>query len=250
MDAGYTPVTLPSRGILYEGQIPEGRYELRKMTAQEDALIFQSGGASLAHDRINRVINACAKLPNGFDPLDLLLTDRMAILLSLRIITFGAQYSIPYRCSYCRNQGKFQLNVLEDLNQTEAEDGLEEPIDVMLDDVGKLVSMRFLRGRDEERVMKRSKRLMMQSNDASDQSYYHRMALQIVAIDGDTSRTLADVEDFIRSLSAADVARMRNAVDKQEPGIDLRVYPVCKGCGAMNEMMLPFTAEFFRPSDI
>ena len=252
-DAEYMTATLPSRGILYgkidgEPEIPGGKYEVRKLTSREDALIFQQGAPAL--DRINRVINSCVRLPNSFDPDNLLVTDRMAILLTLRIMSLGRKYKVPFKCQFCNQQSKYELDILEDLDEKTPPEDLEEPIDVDLPDEGIMVTLRFMRGTDESRVMKRANRLMMQSTDVQDQSYFHRIALLIVGIDGDTTKALGEREDFVRHLSLKDITTMRNAIDKHEPGIDLRVYPLCGHCGATNEMALPFTAEFFRPSDL
>ena len=251
MEAGYITATLPSHGVLYGGDLPEipgGKYEIRQLTAQEDSLIFQQGAPAL--DRINRVIDTCIKLPNGFDPQALLVADRMSILLTLRVISLGPQYSVPFKCQFCGKQSKSTLNIIEDLDNKGAPDDLHEPLDADLPDKGVLVSLRFMRGTDESRIMKRADRLMMQSNDMNDPSYFHRLALLIVAIGGDTAKSLGEREDFVRSLSLKDVTVLRNTIDKNEPGVDLRVYPTCRSCGATNELMMPFTAEFFRPSDL
>jgi hypothetical protein len=268
-ELGFTTATLPSRGVLYkdgdtgDDLLPGGEIQVRKLTAKEESILMNQGARGV--ERIAILLKNCTKLPSAkLTHDDLLITDRLAILLAMRTITFGPNYAFTFRCQFCGNTGKANVNIMDDLEERTpekiAEDlllkgkiesvndfVLEEPFDVPLDDCGKVVSLRFLRGTDETRIVKRSKRMAMQSNDPSDPSYLYRIALQIVAIDGE-SQNIATTEAFVRDLTAGDTARIRLAVDDTEPGIDLKVFPTCPSCGGENERMMPFDAEFFRPS--
>ena len=269
-ELGWVPAKLPSRGLLNpnpetgEPLIEDGIVQIRKLKTKEESILMSQGAEGL--ERFDIVLKNCTNIPNGVLPLDLLITDRMAIILALRVHTFGPHYSFNFKCQYCNQMGKYNLNIIEDLEEKSpdivaeklfaagkidaVEDyQLKEPFEVDLKECGKTVELRFLRGFDEKKIASRSKRMMMQSNDPTDPSYIYRIALQVVAIDGD-KRPLPEVERFIRELDSGDTARMRIKTDDYEPGIDIRIYPTCRGCSATNEMGLPFTAEFFRPSSI
>jgi len=246
MQHAYQTITLPSQGLLYDDQVPEGQVEIRKMTTSE--LTRLEGGSGNVGDRLNLIIDACLKLPNAYDPTKLLIVDRMAALLSLRAISFSPSYDYQYRCSQCGASCKATCDILEDLELKEPVGGVIEPVSITLPDEEKTVELRFLRGEDEKRILKVAKRLKMQSNDASDESGIYRIALQIVSVDGQTDMPISARELFVKHLSAADNIRIRNAIDDAEPGIDTRLYPTCRSCGADNEVELPFTGEFFRPS--
>lgn len=274
----WQPMDLPSRGVLYldpttgESLLPSGKVELRKMTAQEESILLSQGSQGL--DRIAKIVTNCVRVPtlaqNEQPPLvpdDFLLTDRMALLLALRALTFQTtHYTFTFRCQFC-NQTAKATEDLADLPERNPETiayamleagkidaladfTLAEPITVSLPDAGQDVDVRFLRGHDEAKIAKRSKRTRMASNDMGDQSYIYRLALQIVAVDGDSEWPSAKKEAFVRQLSGGDTARMRIAVDDVEPGLDMTVYPSCTACGADNELSLPFTAEFFRPTSL
>jgi len=259
-ELGFQDVKLPSRGALYGDKIPDGVVQVRKLGATEEAQLLSSGAQGL--DRIDVVLKNCVKLPGDFKHDELLMTDRMALMLAMRTATFGPSYSFDYRCRYCNAMQRTNppINIIEDLEETTPdsihlkmeEQGdrdwtLREPITVELPDEKVSITFRFLRGKDESRIVKRASRMMMQSVDGSDPSYLFRFAVQIVTIGGE-EKDIGQKELFIRKLSATDLARFRIAVEDNEPGIDLRVYPACRSCGAANEMMMPFTAEFFRPS--
>lgn len=277
-ELNWQPMDLPSRGVLYVDAttkaplLPEGKVLLRKMTAHEESILMSQGSQGL--DRIGKIVTNCVNIPGAqgedgtkLTPADFLMTERMAILLALRALTFQTTwYSFTFRCQYCNQTAKATEN-LADLPERNPEtiayklleEGkiksldeftLAEPIEVNLTDSGHVLLVRFLRGTDEERIAKRSKRTRMASNDMGDQSHIYRLALQIVAVDDEDNWPDAKKEAFVRQLSAGDTARWRIAVDDKEPGLDLTVYPACNACGADNEMSLPFTAEFFRPTSL
>lgn len=279
-DFAYQPMDLPSRGVLYrtpEGDelLPGGKVHLRKMTTEEESILLSQGAQGL--ERIAKIVSNCVRLPTDaplpgkppvapkITPADFLMTDRMAILLALRTLTFRTPfYTYQYRCQFCGQTAKATVNLVEDLPERNPETigdrlvaqgkiparedfTLAEPIDLRLPDCGKDIQVRFLRGHDEERIAKRAKRVRMATNDTHDQSHIFRMSLQIVTINGEEPRE-SDRELFVRQLSGEDSAHWRIAVDDLEPGLDLTVLPTCSACGADSELSLPFTAEFFRPS--
>lgn len=274
-DIQFQPMDLPSRGVLYRDRdtgtefLPGGKILLRKMTTEEESILLSQGQQGL--ERIAKIVTNCVRLPEAagtpakITPADFLLTDRMAILLALRTLTFRTPfYTYTYRCQFCGQTAKATANLAEDLPERNPETiadrllaekkiasreefTLAEPLDLHLPDRKVDIQVRFLRGHDEERIAKRAKRVRMASNDTHDPSHIYRMALQLVTIDGTEPRE-ADREEFVRKLSGEDSAYWRIAVDEIEPGLDLTVYPTCAGCGADNELSLPFTAEFFRPA--
>lgn len=273
----WQPMTLPSQGILYRNQdtgeelLPGGKIEIRKMRGQEDSILMASGLDGL--ERISKIVNMCCRVPTeaGAEPKigqeKFLLTDRMAVLLALRALAFNTPwYHYAYKCQYCNKTDKAWLNLAEDLPERTPESIgldkfakgeisdhkdflLEEPISIDLVDERVPIEVRFLRGTDESKIAKRAKRLAMTSNDIGDPSTIYRQALQIVTINGE-EKADAHKEAFVRQLSAHDLAQMRIAVDDVEPGLDLRVFPSCSRCSADNELSLPFTAEFFRPTSL
>lgn len=242
-------VKLPSRGVLYNNLIPDGKVSVRKLLVSEMSVLEAQGSGGV--ERLDAVIRACCKLPlPGIVHANLLITDRFAIMLALRTFTFGPHYNYQFKCQFCNQVSKATTNIAEDLEEHTAADDLTEPIDCVLTDAGKIVGLRFLRGEDEERVVKYAKRMKMQSNDAGDPSNIYRMAIQIVNIDGEINLELRQRETFVKGLTAADSLRIHTTIDEKEPGLDLTVFPDCRNCGATNEMSLPFTAEFFRPTNL
>lgn len=257
----WAPARLPSRGALYDGAIPDGNIEIRKLKTEEEA-VLQSQGVDVL-TRINRIISSCAKLPNKFDPKELLITDRMAVLLAQRLLTLGARYSFTYQCRFCRTTNKHATDLAEDLSEVTPEDvihamedaGVEdfvytEPFELSLPDCGKTVTFRFLRGKDEHAIFSRAKRARFQSADSKDPSHLYRLAASIVAVDGGEPMRSHDKDRFIRELELRDSRYIAIETDRRETGINTKLYPTCRTCSADMEINLPFDGEFFQPTEL
>lgn len=242
---GANAVILPSRGLFYDGKVPDGKVSIRKLTVGED-VILQSTTSGI--DVIAKLVAACVTLPNGFQHDRLLVTDRLALLIALRIYTFGPKYTFSYKCQECGAANKSELNLAADLKTTMAKDDQKEPIEVDLTDCGKRVGLRFLRGYDEAQIARVARRLSLQNNDAGDPSIVTRMALQLVTIDGEPAGDLAVKEAFVKAMTMPDAQDWQNAVSDLSSGVGLLTHHDCSSCGSVNELGLPFTGEFFRPA--
>lgn len=245
---GYSSIQLPSRGVLYGDKVPEGRVQMRKMLAGEQSRLQQQGGSAL--DRIEAIVNACVKFPPGFTPSELLLTDSFYLMLALRAMSFGPEYTYRYRCRHCGSVEKAKVNVVDDLDETVGDEELVEPIEVQLPDAAVKVAARFLRISDQHLITKYVKRTKLTTSDADDPSYIYRLALALESHDGEPFEDLLRKQDFVKRLTASDCQRLEKAIQDAEPGVDIRVFPDCGGCGASNELALPFDAEFFRTSGL
>ncbi len=241
-------VTLPSKGLLYEGAVPEGKVGIRKMTAEEAAKLLSAGSAD---EKIGQILRTTCKLPNAFDHKKLTSGDRLYLLIAERSLTFGAQYAITFKCPFCGQlNARHTVDLAEDLNEQKASDDLVEPVDILLPDCEKTVSLRFMRGYDEEALIKYAKRSASSGSDNDDPAYLHRLARLIVKIEGNADYDVVQREDFVGKLTASDALVIDNELDAREPGIDLTIYPECRKCGTPNEMKLPMGPEFFRPTSL
>lgn len=247
-ELGWTDFLLPSRGHYYDGKLPDGRVQLKPMGAKQHTLLLQQGGGTIG--KIDAIVDTCCKLPAGITHKDLLLTDRLAILLAIRTKSFGPIYSFRWRCAECGKHTHSTVNIAFELDEKTPAEADREPIEVTLPDAGNLLQVRFLRGRDEEAAMRNAKRVQMSSNDNLDPSHLGRIALQLVSKDGEAFENAVVKHRFVESLTARDLIVLENAVAKQEPGVDLTLVLDCSQCDASNRMAMPFTGEFFRPRDL
>lgn len=274
-ELGWTPITLPSLGRLYVNQagealLPDGQVQIRQMTTKERSILEESGVSG--PERVNMLIERCSKLPQGITHEELLASDRLAILLALRALTFGGMYNFNWSCQSCGAGNKSKIDIMEELNEDtpdkiarklldagriEHEDDFEmkEPFSLQLHDAKTAdgqsikVGLRLLRGKDETRVARHMKRAQAKNAPGVDSTLNYRLSLQIVTINGEVPPGRVK-EELIDTLSYRDSVLIDNFLTERETGIDMGVYLECSKCGAGNEMNLPMTAEFFRPTDL
>jgi len=256
----YKSVKLPSRGVFYGGALPDGGVEVRPLTVDEESLLFASGGD--ATEKVHRIIRQCVRFPDGFRISDLLLTDRMAIMLYLRVLSYGPSYNFRWRCPYCNAANVSEVNLADDLKDTTPEDveatvrrrysvpdfRVDEPLDVALPS-GKSLSIRFLRVSDDRTIQQRV-RQGRSKGGAGGLEYVLTIALSVVSIGGREDLRVTEREEWVRRLSARDGMYLRNFRDDAETGIDTTVHPTCSSCNGDADFPLPLDAEFFRPTAV
>lgn len=249
-ELGWIDYTLPSRGVLYGDKVPGGVVSLRPMTAKEQALLSTQGGGVIG--KITAVIETCCKLPVGLPHNDLLITDRAAILLALRTKTFGSEYTFQWRCQQCGKVSHTKIDIVQELEEKIAPHDLREPVEIKLPTLGKTIGVRFRRGTDEALLLKQAKRAQAKAdepdaNASADSNPIHVLAHQLVTCEGEPFVDIIARRRFIEGWSAADLVFVEQTLADLEPGIDMSLYLDCPKCEFVNELVMPFTNEFFRP---
>ena len=249
---GYTPIELPSLGRFYgpgsvvpTPALPDGRVEIRKMRVAEDEALLTGGGDTIS--KLSKILAACVKLPKGFDPANLLVTDRFFIMIALRRIGLGSKYPVSFRCSECGAHNKETVDIVSELSLRTTADDVVEPVLVHLPDTDVHVGLRFKRGFDEADVAREMRRAEARGTDLP--IVQENLKRQIVEIDGESVNVMRKM-DLLREMTQTDLATIRTTLSKSEPGIDLAIYPECRRCQFVNEFDMPFTNEFFRPSSM
>lgn len=265
----WTDYVLPSKGRWYGDKLPGGKVKLRRMTTREAALL--DSDLMTPAERTNKIIDSCMALPEGctMKPSELLSSDRFAVLLTQRVLTFGPHYE--FKIPTGGRVTKHSVNLLKDLTEVSPELALirceeakneastsdvgaglftwggEEPFEVKLPDSGKTVTLRFMRGADEDEILKAAGRAQGTAGSLDDVKFA-RLAKQILKIDGERPDDIIFKRD-IRDLSFRDSLAIERAVEARETGIDTKVTLNMPGQGE-TQVNLPMTSEFFRPARV
>lgn len=266
----WVAMTLPSRGLFNltpdrSPLLPEGRVHVRRMMFAEEELLNSPGMDPL--DKIDRILRATIKLPEGVDHGDLLVTDMHACFLMMRVVSFGGIYTFDLQCAACRRKFKKKVDVVKDLNEITPEivlqrlrargeevNELVEPFELTLPDAGVKVGLRFLRAKDQPAIVRNAKRqqsVMGELAEAMGANYQHRFrtVFLIDTINGQRKEVSAR-EQFVQSLSAADSRRIASYIERRETAIDTTINITCSGCGTDWDTKIPFDMEFLQPSDL
>ena len=274
----WEPATLPSRGLYYNGQIPNGQLEVRAMGLQTDK-IWATPRLTKTGVAFDYVLRHCVKFPTpNFDPLDMLSNDRVFLLYYLRGITHGNEYEFAIECT--DDECGLMSTHLYDLNELASTmvfptTNDPEPFTVRLPYMSQAykrdisIEVRFMRGRDEQAMLQRERltkqiatsagvkkpvsgdggRMPEQSSKPMtvDQRLEQFLHLLVVSVMG--SRQPHVIQDFVKRLHARDTSTIREFLRNNTPGIDTTIKIECPHCGNKMVMELPFTESFFRTTD-
>jgi len=244
-------VDLPSKGKFY----PEGHplhnvaeVEIKHMTAKEedilaDQVLLKKG---LAFDRLLQsiVVDKSIKIE------DLLIGDKNAIMIAARSTGYGPDYDTKMICPVCLEHGRHTFNLdeakvkhLEGLQDYEATLTEKNTILFKTPKLGVLVECQFLNGLDEKKLTanaNRRKKLNLPGSGLIDQ-----LKAIIVSVNNNSDRRY--VESFIEKVPARDSMFIRKAYKHCTPDIEIKEDYACGACGAVTELSLPFTTDFFWP---
>jgi len=244
-------VPIPSEGKVY----PLDSYlhnkktlKIKAMTAREEDIL--SSAALLKEGTvINHLIESCL-IDKDVKIDEMLLGDRNALMVSIRITGYGSSYSAIASCPECSERSSHDFN----LSELEIKPLSVEPVrpgenifSFNLPITKKDVHFRLMTGRDErERSLTTERKRKMFGSARIEDNVTSRLSQLIVSIDGVTDKN--KISQFVRSMPALDSKRLRNYINECEPGIDMSAWIKCTGCGESSKIGLPMGTNFFWPS--
>jgi hypothetical protein len=241
-------VPIPSRGTVYaEGSALHGQetLDIRAMTAREED-ILTSRALIKKGTVITNLLQSCI-VDKRVNVSEMLIGDRNAVMVALRITGYGSEYHAEAECPGCGSKSKQEFSLSElpvkPLDIEPAAIG-QNLFDFLLPVTKKNVKFKFLTGNDEEEILQIQER-KKKTGAVADSLVTTRLQYSVVSIDGKTDKAL--ISNFIRNMPARDSLSLRNYIDKHEPGIDMKVYMDCPSCSESTEIRMPMGAGFFWP---
>ena len=244
-------VALPSEGKFY----PEGHplcnqdvVEIKFMTAKEEDILTSQ--ALLAKGiALERLVESVL-IDKDITASSLLVGDKNALLVAIRITGYGSEYETQVTCPSCKevNSYKFDLDevkstplmtntdvteltdtgtyIITGLTQTEAE-----------------VEVRMLTGDDDKKLTHR-----LESNKKHNLGLpplLEQMKSFIVSVNDNSNEMYLD--SFLHNLPAMDARHLRKTYAALTPAIDMTQQYVCDSCLHETRLEVPLTADFFWP---
>jgi hypothetical protein len=244
-------VPIPSEGKVYpEGSPLFGKklLEIKAMTAQEED-ILSSQALIKQGTVITHLLKSCL-IDKSINVDDMLIGDRNALMISVRITGYGADYPVTTTCKSCAKQSNQTFNLgemeIKRLKVKPVQEGMNI-FEFKLPVTGKVVHLRFLTGRDEiERsvVLDRMKKLT--GGQGVEKNVTSRLESHIVSIDGIEDKN--SIRQFVSKMPAMDSRSIRSFLSENEPGIDMSGWIECPHCSYSGRVALPIGANFFWPS--
>lgn len=246
-------VPLPSRGVIYPPDHPlhmQETIQIRAMTAREED-ILTSKALIKKGTVINELIKSCL-IDKRIDPQDMVLGDRNALMVSLRITGYGADYTIEVGCPSCGEKSKqaFDLSALPitRLSQDPIAKG-SNVFEALMpknkeSDPDLTIRYRHMTGLDEQDITQMQERKKKQGFQTSNM-ITTRYQKQIVAVNDITDKS--KIQMFIQRMPTKYSLALRKAMDSNEPGIKMKQHITCPHCSEESEVSMPLGANFFWP---
>lgn len=246
-------VPLPSLGTVYPPDHPlhmQETVQIRAMTAREED-ILTSKALIKKGTVISELIRSCL-IDKRIDPNDMLLGDRNALMVALRITGYGAEYNIDVSCPSCSERSRQTF----DLSQLPITRLKQEPIALGSNvfetampknrptDPDLTIRFRHMTGIDEQQIsqmQERKKKQGFQTDNLITTRYQH----QIVAVNEITDRT--KIQMFIQKMPTRYSIALRKVMDENEPGVEMKQHIQCPACYEESEVSMPLGASFFWP---
>jgi hypothetical protein len=242
---------LPSQGRVYPPSTTLHGKEIvsiKAMTAKEEDILM-SRAYSKQGTTVVELIRSCL-VDKSIDPADLLLGDRHALLVAIRITGYGSTYSVDASCPKCNASDEYDFDLsslpIRNLEIEPVRAGVNE-FSFVLPVSKKNVTFKFMTGRDDLELTQINERKKKLFGDQVDSSVTSRLAHQIVSIDGVTDRN--KITTFVNNMPAKDSRALRTYIDKNEPTLEMTTTMTCNACGASSEVGLPIGINFFWPRD-
>lgn len=231
---------LPSQGILYNNEelspdVKNGEVHLYPMTAL-DEIIIRSPDKLFSGDAIIEVFKNC--IPQILKPKELLLKDIDFLMVALRKITYGDDYSVDYTHT-CENAKRhsYQADISNFLKATK-----------QLNPV--MVSSKFTITLDNEQVVKMHPikygdyieiaHAQIENTDLSIETIWKQTLMAILSIidSVDDVSDKEQISEWLSSIPAPWAKKIAESVDSTlEWGMDFTYKITCKDCG--EEIVVP-----------
>tara|TARA_R110001592_G_scaffold270009_1_gene536304 strand:+ start:152 stop:1027 length:876 start_codon:yes stop_codon:yes gene_type:complete len=246
-------IPIPSKGVVYPPEHPLHlleSVEIRAMTAREED-ILTSKALIKKGTVITELIRSCL-IDKRINPDDMILGDRNAVMVALRITGYGSDYAIEVGCPSCGERSKQNFN----LSELPIKGLAQEPIAVGSNvfeaampkrndtDPDLTIRYRHMTGQDEQEItllQERKKKQGFKSNNLITTRYKQ----QIVAVNDVTDKT--KIQMFIQRMPTRYSLSLRNQMDANEPGVDMKQHVHCPHCSEESEVSMPLGASFFWP---
>lgn len=241
-------VSLPSKGLVYPPEHPFSNIEeaeIRCMSAKDED-ILTSRALIKRGTVISELLKSCL-INKSVDTDSLLIGDRNAILIGIRVSGYGSSYSVKIECGECSElvDNDFTLNSLtiKRLGVEPVFPG-QNLFNFRLPISGQDIQFRLLTGADDLSLTQQSEK-QKKLGSQIDNTMSRRIFQSIVSVAGKTDRS--ELSRLVSNLRAGDSLALRRYIDQIEPGIDMKQEITCKACGGVSMVDIPLGPSFFWP---
>lgn len=249
-------VKLPSKGKLYSEDTPlanEEEIAIKPMGPIQENILASE--ALIKKGTVSSVLIKSCLRNQSIDVTELLLGDKAAILVALRISGFGHEYKANVRCTSCGEVFSHTFDLRKcpykflETNPSVPNSNLFE---FVLPKSKKLIKFSLLTDKDDLEIMtdQRQKRKVLASKNPAaadiDTRPTDELLKMIKSIDGVDDRT--EISKFVTTkMSMQDSRAFRQYINDISPGVDMEEEVKCTHCGEKDLYRVPLSSQFLWP---
>ena len=238
-------IDLPSKGLFYPKDSPlsSGQIDIKYMTAKEEDILTSTNliQKGLVLDKLMDSLI----VTKGVKSSDLLIGDLNAVMVAARILGYGKDYTVDVQCPACGTPIQQQVDLTTLTTENEPTTTSSKEFKIVLPLSKAEVTLGLMTRGDELAVAKETKSLKKVNGDMESDSTSRLRAL-IVAVNGDTSKSV--IWKFVDSLLVRDARFIREQYRSFVPDVDFNI-PIECDCisDKPKTMRLPIGVNFFWP---
>lgn len=236
---------LPSKGLVYENQVaPE--ITLRSMTTNDE--MKRLSVSDYQYKPMSEVLDSCIVSGPNMSTYDMCIGDYQFLLYKLRIITYGADFTVETKCPFCGFFNKDTIS-LDDFPINEFSEDIYKFMEVDLPVSKSHVKLKMQTPRSLDLISIRAKEAKQRAKDKSlDFSMIYTLISMIDTVDGNKYDQLK-LESWVRELPMMDTNMLFAFSTKLNDfiGVNVELEEGCALCGSSYKLPFRPGAAFFRP---
>ena len=247
-------VSLPSEGFFYSEDHPlkSGKVRIKYMTAREEDILTSKNliQKGIVLDELLKALIVDNGDGKAVDMDDILLGDKNAILISARILGYGANYEFEMQDpnSGEKTKDSIDLNMLKtkNIDFDSCEEG-KNTFTFKLPISEKNIEFKLLTHKDEKEIEIELKKMRKFTKAGGvEPEITTRMKRSLISVDGNTDR--GEINRFVDvEFLAQDARKFREYLGSVSPDVDMK-YMYTSDDGTETEVTVPMTVNFFWPS--
>jgi hypothetical protein len=212
----------PSKGRFYTGY---SGLKVIPLLFEDEQKILLSKNRNRAP--VNEILSKCVQGVNISELLDM---DKVFLLLKIKEISYGPDYSFNVICPACEGNTDVTVDVSKHLAVKYAEDTLTDPREVELPILKVKAVVKFPRVRDEA---------YFEEVETAIKNMYRF----VVSLDGIEDPVF--IAKALEKMHIRDLKTLTKEIHRKEYGLDTTINFECPHCGANTPMGVPLDARFF-----
>lgn len=215
-------VNLPSGGKFYSEKSPQ--IKINPIKFEDEKQLLSSIKNNI--NPINVIIEKCSE---GVDISELLIIDKLFLLLKIREISYGAEYPASINCPACNQNSEVKIDLSKLLINDIPED-VEDPREILLPKLNKKVKVRFPRVSDETFLQ-------------NQEQIYDNIWRFVASVDGISDPVF--IAKAIPRMHIMDIKYILKHIMRADLGLNPKFIFLCDKCGQKSDMEVPINENFF-----